>query len=352
MVTLRTVVVIALLFSSLVSRLSPVRAEDNAREIAQRIDGARKACFSILVEGHLAGSGCCIDPKGTGLTAAHLLGVPKGEVEVLLGDGTRLPARIIAVDLTGDLALLSLPRREQPYPFLPVATGAAAVTQPVFLVGSPIFRRGLVMRGNVASEGPRYEFTGDHYILGFHITGAGPPGSSGGPWLNTMGEVVGVQTSSMTVDKVPQGIAISAPLAEIHRLLATRRNPATPSLGTAVEELWGQEPKFIEQVAKGTTGVVLRQVREDGPAHRAGLNEWDIVTHFDGEGVQTIDAFVGKVLAKKPGDVVTLKAVDEHGENPREVQVPVARLGIEWDKAVEEPKKAEEEKSREEDVEE
>lgn len=75
-------------------------------------------------------------------------------------------------------------------------------------------------------------------------------------------------------------------------------------------------------------------MRKDGPAHRAGLREWEIVTHFDGEGLQTIEDFVGKMLAKKPGDTVTLKVIDEYGENPREVKVPVARLGVEWDAAV------------------
>jgi len=247
--------VFGLLLLTMSGGAAPLRAEDGEQEIVRRIEAARKGCCNILVEGRLAGSGCCIDPQGMGLTAAHLLGAPKGDIEVLFKSGERAPAKIVAVDLTADLALFKLPGREQPYPFLPVAKEAPKVTETVFLIGSPIFRRGLVMRGSVASDGPHYEYAGDHYIVGFHIAGPGPSGSSGGPWLSAAGEVIGVQTSSITIDEVPQGIAVSAPLAAIQQLVAVPRNPRTPALGTAVEELWGQEAEYIQNVAAGTKGL-------------------------------------------------------------------------------------------------
>ena len=313
---------------------SLLQAEDTAKETARHLTVARRACCSILIDGHLAGSGCCVDPNGTGLTAAHLLGAPKSEVDVLLGNEQRVRAKLVAVDLMADLALFKLPEREEAYPFLHVAKAAPVVTEAVVLIGSPIFRRGLVMRGNVASDDRRYEFASEHYIDAVYIAGPSPPGSSGGPWINAAGELVGVQSAAITIDGVPQGIAVSSPLAAIRRLIAAPQNPRTPSLGTGVEELWGQEPKFLEQVAPGTAGLVLRQVRKDGPINEGGLSDWDIVTHFDGEPVQTVEAFVSKVRGKSPGDVVTLSVVDRRGRNPRDVKVPIAHLGAEWDAAL------------------
>jgi S1-C subfamily serine protease len=84
--------------------------DDSLESLYSRV---QPAAVEILVEGHLAGSGCLVDKDGLVLTAAHVRGKPDRACEVNVSALGRLRAAFVAVDLGHDLVLLRLPPRAE-----------------------------------------------------------------------------------------------------------------------------------------------------------------------------------------------------------------------------------------------
>ena len=105
-----------------------------------------------------------------------------------------------------DLALLSLPKRKQAYPTLHLAKKIPEEGSKVFLMGSPIFRHQLLLTGFIARRTPTFSWYDQAFTETFPITGMAAPGTSGGPWVNDIGEVFGIQVAGVTTDRGHQGL--------------------------------------------------------------------------------------------------------------------------------------------------
>jgi len=95
---------------------------------------------------------------------------------------------------------------------------------------------------------------------------------------------------------------------------------------TGVEELWGQEPGFINKLPKGFGGLVVRQLQGNGVAARAGLKEWDIIVAIDGQPVKRTDDLMRLIRSRKPGQTVRLKATDREGKNARDLTIKLVAI--------------------------
>jgi serine protease Do len=286
----------------------------------------------VLVDGRHGGSCWFADPSGLVITAAHVLQRPGRQIEILLASGDRLEAQLAAVDLGGDLALLKLPPRNDGYPAAPLASAVPPPGERVFLVGSGLFRRGLLFDGLVGQRGTRFEYNSTWNDFGevVHICGTIVQGTSGACWFNAKGEVVGVQSSTFSVNSVPTGMANMTPVGPVRRLLQTRRNAATPTLGMAVHEIWQQAPDYLKRFPPKTEGLVIRRLVNDGPAARAGLKELDLVTAIEGQPARSVDRFMRTVRAKQPGQSFTLHVLDANGSGSREANVILGKLEAGW----------------------
>jgi S1-C subfamily serine protease len=166
-----------------------------------------------------------------------------------------------------------------------------------------------------------------------HIAAMVQGGTSGGPWMDARGRVIGVQSGTMREQNSPAGIAKIVPLAALRTLLTTRRNAATPTFGAAVEELWQHTHDVLKRFPPRTEALVLRQVQPDGPAARAGLKEWDAITAADGQRVRLTAELLRIVRAKKPGETLKLDVLAPDGAGTRQVEVQLGRLEVGWPEA-------------------
>ena len=287
----------------------------------------RAALCEILGDGHLVGSGFFVDEKGTCLTCAHAL-LGKKRLELLLADGRRLPAERGAVDEASDAAVLfaKLPEKDR-VPFLQLSDGGRKLGQRLFLGGTPVYRHHLFLTGRVASLESGFEYSRDlhTYIQVFYISGMAPRGTSGGPWLDASGHVVGLQSGGMAKGDAFWGVAFAVPVRPLRALLAEpRRNRAVGDLGAAVEELWEQPPATVKRFSKkAKSGLLLRRVLMGGACDRCGLDENHLILSADGRPCRYRKDLLEVVRARKKGEVVRLELLKERGGSLLRVTVPV-----------------------------
>jgi len=300
-----------------------------AADAARLYSAVWRASVFVLVNGRHTGSGFFADPNGLVVTAAHMVkGKPEG-LEVVSPVAGRLKAERVAMDLGHDVALLRVPERAEPYPTHPIARRIPPPGSEVFLFGDPVFRHRLLLTGFVSVAEPTYCYNPgvQAYIRVFYVSGTSPEGTSGGCWLDPPGRVVGVQGGHLnTSGKHPAGIAFVCPPQAIRELLATRRSPDTPTLGTRLDELWTQPAGFIARLPKGTTGIVTVIPDKDGPVAKAGLTKESVITAIDGKPVAYIDELMAVVATKKPGDEVTLEVLDPDNKPKRTVKARLAKV--------------------------
>ena len=282
------------------------------------------ASVEILVDGRLAGSGCVASADGRVLTANHVAPKDGVKLEILSPTLGRHPAKVLGRDRGHDLLLLAIPKSKEVYPYLPVAAAAPMVGERVWLHGAPVFRHNVTLPGTIARADTSFDFYDGAFREIQYIAAMAPKGTSGGPWVNARGELVGVQSAIMSIKDAPQGIAYSAPWAAMRALLKNVRDIESTTMNAAVEEIWGQSPETIAKLPEGTRGLVARHVKPKGAAATAGLREWDVIIALDGKPVQRTDNFLRRLRAKQPGHTIKLRVIDHNGKNLRSLEVRLA----------------------------
>ncbi len=247
---------------------------------------------SMRLEGQ--GSGFVIDNAGHILTNQHV--VEGNDIEVTLSDGRRLPARIVGVDLLTDLAVLKV----EADGLMPVEWGNSdevVVGTPVWAAGSPFGLQQTVTFGIISGK-HRVDFRATRYdktVQGGTAYGdmmqsdvALNPGNSGGPLVNSMGEVVGVNAAIL--GETYHGISFSIPSKVAQRVageLIAQGEVSRGWLGVMMEDLTDDE-RF------DANGNLVPGVRVKGfplklpsPAKDAGLEAGDIIVEFQSKTVMS-----------------------------------------------------------------
>jgi S1-C subfamily serine protease len=306
---------------------SMLAADDNKSKAKPLYAKVVPACLEILVGGRLDGSAAIVSEEGLVLTACHVIRKKSKSYEALSPTLGRHPLELVCTDRSHDLALLSLPKREKPYPFLKVARNIPNEGRPSYLLGAPVFRHNLLITGYVAKKKSSFEWYDEAFAETFAIAGIGAGGTSGGPWLNAKGEIIGVQVASMTLGDIHQGIASAIPPTAIRSLIEKKETVVTPTIQAAVEEIWGQSPEFLEKIKPNTKGLLLRQVSKVGVAAKAGLKDEEIILKVGGKRIfERIEPFMQMLRRKKPGDTLLLHIANSKGEGQRAVKIKLAEL--------------------------
>lgn len=303
-------------------------AVTGSRHTASLYQRVKNASVEILVDGHLEGSGWFADAEGFVITAAHAVSRTNTNIEIISENIGRLPVEIVAADRGHDIALLKVKNGKEPFSFLKIAQCIPEPSKPVYLYGAALFHHGIMLGGIVAREGTTFTYYTDRQMLVrcYHVTAPSPPGTSGGPWIDKDGDVVGNQSGFITHHGTGAGIALVAPPDAIKKLVTSKKSIPTPTLGCGLEELWTQSPGFIKRFPSSTEGVITIPIHAGGPVEAAGLTKESLIVSIEGKSVRYKDDLYKAIHARKPGDIIKVKVLDPDKSTTRNVQITLGNL--------------------------
>ena len=283
----------------MISFVSAVSTEDESlldaysSAVTGAVEAAHPAVVHIEVQGNNApggsGSGFFISPDGYLLTNSHVVHGAKS-LHVFLADGRKLTADLIGDDPDSDLAVLRVSADELSH--LTLADSAAVRPgQIAIAIGSPMGFQQTVTAGIVSGLGRSLRGASGRLIDNVIQTDAAlNPGNSGGPLVNTRGEVIGVNTA---IIRPAQGICFA--IASNTARWVTAWLIKDGRIRRSYIGLGGQNVPLIRKVARyhhfdQDTGVLVASLEANSPAMRAGLREGDVVVALDGAPTPAVDA--------------------------------------------------------------
>jgi serine protease Do len=278
------------------------------------------------------GSGCIISADGYVLTSAHVVAGAQ-HVTVRLADARReFTARVVGTDPRSDVAVLKIDATG-----LPTArVGDSRSVQPgqwVAAIGSPFGFSNSITAGIVSATGRALP---DESIVPFIQTDvAVNPGNSGGPLINTRGEVVGLNSQIYSRTGGYMGVSFAVPsdvVMEVFEQLRTTGRVQRGWLGVSIQPVTQELARsFKLDEARGT---LVAAVEQGSPAARAGVLPGDIILAFAGQPLASEGDLPLRVGRTAPGTRVPLElwrrgerrqvdvAVGELPADPAEVQGP------------------------------
>lgn len=276
------------------------------------------------------GSGFVISPDGYIATNDHVAGNAT-RIEVLFPDGRSTEAELVGSDTPSDLALLKIDADES-LPYLAFdTTSAPLVGEWVIALGNPfgLFEatEPTVTVGVVSATDRDLSAGRDGRLYRDMIQtdAAINRGNSGGPLVNALGEVIGVNTAIYSESGGSIGIGFAVPARKAVRILdelrtegAVDRSYYTGLYLTTLDERIARALDLDR-----TTGVLVRDLDPDSPAARAGLQPYDVIVAIESETINTREDYVARIYDFRPGDRVEVRLLRD-GE-PLTLTLPIGR---------------------------
>lgn len=193
----------------------------SADTIYQRVNPAVVTVFA----GREIGSGSVVSSNGLIITNNHVVnGAVGSQVSATTSNGQRYQGQVIAIDRRSDLALIQLQTRGQ-LPTVPLANSTPQSGEAVLAIGSPYGRPGVLTTGTFSSVRSNGDLQ-SRVVL--------QPGNSGGPLLNTLGEMVGVNKAILeSAQGSNTGISIATNVQTARSFIA-QNSAGTIALGSPI----------------------------------------------------------------------------------------------------------------------
>src|SRR5690242_2081753 len=275
----------------------------------------------VPVEG--AGSGFVIDPRGYILTNFHVVQDAQS-IEVVLGDKSRYPAKFIGADQRNDVALVKIDPKGKKLEALTLGDSSKLqVGQKVLAIGNPFGFQSTLTTGVVSALGRTVQTSQTTLIdEAIQTDAAINRGNSGGPLLNSRGEVIGINSAIYTPSGTTAGIGFAIPINTAKRIahdLITDGRVHQAFLGIQSFPVGGYLSQALDLPVKD--GLLVQTVTRGGPAAASGIRGGDQVAllgmqrlYIGGDVIVAIDGQkvaspldVNLVLnRKRPGDNVTV----------------------------------------------
>ena len=263
-----------------------------------------------------AGSGFIIDADGSILTNHHV--IERAErIVVKLSDGRTARARVIGSDPDTDVALIKV----EGLGGLPVAPLGDSTTlrmgEWVCAIGNPLGYEHSVTVGVVSFLGRKlFDMSLDNYI---QTDAAINFGNSGGPLINTRGEVIGINAAiSSRASNIGFAVPISGAAAVLPQLRA-RGKVSRGYMGVALRDVDGDIERSLNLAV--SHGAMVQDVTDGSPADRAGLRPYDVVVAIDERTISNEDQLIREIAGRTPGSAVRLKVVRDRHEQVTTVKL-------------------------------
>ena len=265
------------------------------------------------------GSGFIISPDGYIITNDHVAGSAT-EITVTMTNGEHYDARIIGTDPVSDICLLKIDEENLPYAPLG-SSDDIIIGEWVIALGNPfglfdLNDKPTVTVGVISATGMNLEPLNNRYYLNMLQTDAAiNGGNSGGPLVNSIGEVIGMNTLIYTAGASQGNIGLSfaIPVNKVKRIVSELKESGKIErdfdVGLRIQSL---DEKIAEYYNLSTSrGVIITQVASDSPADKAGLKVGDIILEVENYKINNEQTLIGVFQEFRTGQTVSLKIVRE-----------------------------------------
>ncbi len=269
------------------------------------------------------GSGFIISADGYVLTNHHVVDGAE-TVKVKLGDSREFDAKVVGSDAQYDVALLKIDAKGLPT----VRVGDSNTLKPgqwVVAIGSPFGFENSVTAGIVSALGRNTGGQAQRYVPFIQTDVAINQGNSGGPLLNTRGEVVGINSQIFSASGGYMGISFAIPIDLAMNAVEQIKKTGKVSrgqLGVVVEQISALKAQGLGM--PDSRGALVNQMVEDSAAAKAGLEIGDVIRSVNGTSIATSSELPPLIGALPPGSKVRLGILRDG--KPREITVTLTEL--------------------------
>ncbi|MFK5854791.1 MAG: trypsin-like peptidase domain-containing protein [Bacteroidota bacterium] len=253
------------------------------------------------------GSGVIISPDGYIVTNNHVIdGADK--ISVTFNDERETEAVIVGVDPITDLALIKVP--ENDLPFLTFGNSDdIKIGEWVLAVGNPFNLNSTVTAGIISAKARNINILGGQSIESFIQTDAVVNrGNSGGALVNTLGELVGINTAIASHTGVYEGYSFAIPVNIVKKVVADLMKYGEIQRGYLGVQIQDINAEFAESAGLvSVDGIYVAKVVDNGGAHDAGILEGDIILDVNGIPTNSLASLLGIIAQFNPGTSVQVK---------------------------------------------
>ena len=284
---------------------------------------------ALIVRQHAVGSGVIVDPNGYIMTNAHVvegaqrirvalpLPIDNGR-SVAAGKRRIFEARLIGTHKETDLALLKIDEKDLPTLAL-LTQQRPRVGQLVFAIGSPEGLQNSVTMGVVSAVARQAD--PDKPLTYIQTDAPINPGNSGGPLVDMNGSVLGLNTFILSQGGGSEGLGFAIPariVDFVYHSLRQYGHVHRVEIGAVAQEI---TPTLAEglQLAQHW-GVIVADVKPDGPAAAAGLQIQDIVLTADERRIETLPQLSSALYLHRLDQVLKLEIL--RGDQKKTLYIP------------------------------
>ncbi|HEX9075732.1 MAG TPA: trypsin-like peptidase domain-containing protein [Anaerolineae bacterium] len=270
-----------------------------------------------------SGSGVIIDDGGHIITNNHVVEGAQS-LQVIYSDGTKVPATLVGTDKVADIAVI---RVDGKVPAVAEFGDSNSLEpgQVAIAIGSPLEDfRGTVTVGVVSA----IDRTVSQQSGLIQTDAAINNGNSGGPLLNSLGQVIGINTlvvRSTNSGNIAESLGFAIPsnlVKDISAQLIKNGKVEHAYIGITYKQVDPQIASALD-LDKSQSGIVVTQVMPRSPAVAAGLQEGDVITMLDGQTIDKDHSLASLLLTRHVGETITLTLF----RNGKQMQIRVV-LGV------------------------
>ncbi|MDO5056477.1 MAG: trypsin-like peptidase domain-containing protein [Lautropia sp.] len=264
------------------------------------------------------GSGVIARADGYILTNHHVLG-DGTQIEVVLADGERLPARLIGSDPDTDLAVLKVDRQGLPAIEFAQRTDIS-VGDVVLAIGNPFGVGQTVTMGIISALG-RTQLGINTFENFIQTDAAINPGNSGGALLDARGQLLGINTAIYSRTGGSLGIGFAIPVSIVQEVM----NQIIAN-GRVIRGYIGVEPQDLTpelsealQLPPQQKGAIIAGVMRNGPAEEAGVHASDILVAIDRTRIDDTTQMLNTIARLTPGTRISFRFL----RDGQEIELPI-----------------------------
>ena len=257
------------------------------------------------------GSGVIISADGYIITNAHVIDEAE-KILITTNDNKEFEAKLIGSDEQNDIALLKI-QTENDLPYAVFGdSDSTKIGEWVLAIGNPFNLTSTVTAGIISAKARNLDLTGRTTQSFIQTDAAVNPGNSGGALVNTMGQLIGINTAiqSQTGSYIGYSFAVPSNIAKkvIEDLMefGIVQNGFLGVTGTALNNTIAKEFSTNE-----TEGFYINTVEKYSGADLAGIKKGDIIKYIDNIKISKFSDLKGYLSTKRPNDLVMVELISE-----------------------------------------